>query len=93
MPEAEAPGHVGLAYEIEAQQLVERTERGRVGRVGGGCRELGIEGIAGDGGALEHEAARGREHLELLGEGCCDTPGTCTPPSEGSVALACAGPE
>ena len=68
MAEAEAPGNVGLADEIQAQQLVERVDRCRLGGSGGRGRQLGIEGVSRDGGALEDEACLLGEQSELLGE-------------------------
>ena len=68
MPEPEAPGNVGLADEIQAQQLVERVDRCRLGGSGGRCRQLGIEGISRDGGAFEDEPCLLGEQSELLGE-------------------------
>ena len=68
MPEPEAPGNVGLADEIQAQQLVERVDRCRLVGSGGRGRQLGIEGVSRDGGALEDEACLLGEQRELLGE-------------------------
>ena len=68
MPEAEAPGNIGLADEIQAQQFVDRVDRCRLGGSGGRGRQLGIEGVSRDGGALEDEACRFGEQRELLGE-------------------------
>ena len=68
MPEAEAPRNVRLADEIQAQQLVERVDRCRLGGSGGRGRQLGIERVARDGGALEDEACLLGEQSELLGE-------------------------
>ena len=66
MPEAEAPRHIGLAHQIDAQKLVQCAECLRIPRPGGCGSKLGIEGIARDGCPLEHEAGLGREQAELL---------------------------
>ena len=68
VPEAEAPGNIGLADEIQSQQFVDRVDRCRLGGSGGRCRQLGIEGVSRDGGALEDEACRFGEQRELLGK-------------------------
>ena len=68
MPEPEAPRNVRLADEIQAQQLVERVDRCRVGDSGGRGRQLRVEGVSRDGGALEDEACGLGEQSELLGQ-------------------------
>ena len=68
MPEAEAPGNVRLTDEIQAQQLVDRVDRCRLGGSGGRGGQLGIEGLSRDGSALEDEACLLGEQSELLGE-------------------------
>ena len=68
VPEAEAPGNVRLTDEIQAQQLVDRVDRCRLGGSGGRGGQLGIEGLSRDGGALEDEACLLGEQSELLGE-------------------------
>ena len=68
MPEAEAPGNIGLADEIQAQQLVDRVDRCGLAGSGGRGGQLGIEGVSRDGGALEDEACRPGEQRELLRE-------------------------
>ena len=68
MPETEAPGNVRLADEIQAQQLVDRVDRRRLGGSGGRGGQLGIERVSRDGGALEDEACLLGEQSELLGE-------------------------
>ena len=66
MPETEAPWHIGLAHQVDAQKLVQCAECLRIARPGGRGSELGIEGIARDGCPFEHEARLGREQAELL---------------------------
>src|SRR6266508_2283855 len=68
MPEAKPTGHVGLANEVEPQQLVQGLERRSLGGRRGGRRELGFERVAGDRRALEHEAGAVREDGELLSQ-------------------------
>ncbi len=68
VPEAEAPGNVCLTDEIQAQQLVDRVDRRRLGGSGGRGGQLGIEGLSRDGSALEDEARLLGEQSELLGE-------------------------
>ena len=68
MPEPEAPRNVRLADEIQAQQLVERVDRCRVGGSSGRGRQLRVEGVSRDCGALEDEACGLGEQSELLGE-------------------------
>ena len=68
MPEAEAPGNIRLTDEIQAQQLVDRIDRRRLGGSGGRGGQLGIEGLSRDGGPLEDEACLLRDQGELLRE-------------------------
>ena len=61
MPEAKAAGHVGLANQVEAQQLVHGIECRRLVDRRCSRRELRVERIAGDGCAPEQRGARRRE--------------------------------
>ena len=66
MAEAEAPGHVGVAHEIELQKLVDCVHRRSLGRIG--CRggQLGLEGIAGHRRSFQHAACAVRQKRELF---------------------------
>ena len=68
MPEAKAARHLGLANEVELQQLVQRLERRRLGSRRGGRGELGLERVAGYRCPLQHEACTVRQESELLGQ-------------------------
>src|SRR4029453_16589798 len=68
MPEAKASRDVGRPNEIALQELVDSVHRGRLRLGGGGGRPLGLEGIARNRRALEHEACLVREQRELLGQ-------------------------
>ena len=68
MTEAEAPRHVRLAHEVEAQELVERIDCLAVGRRGGRRSDLRRERVAGDGSSLQHAPRRRRQQPELLAE-------------------------
>ena len=57
MAEAEAARHVRRADEVDREQLVESVDRRALVRRRRGGRQLGLERIARDGGALEHEAS------------------------------------
>ena len=68
VPEPEAPGNVGLADEIQAEQVVEGLDGGRAVLSGSRGRELRVERVSRDGGALEDEPCGLGEQSELLGE-------------------------
>ena len=68
VPEAEAAGHLGLANEVEPQQLVEGLERRRLGDRRGGGRKLGLERVAGHRCPLQRKACAVRQESELLGQ-------------------------
>ena len=68
MPEAEPPGNVRVANEVQPQQLVEPFDRRLLDGSGGRGSELGIERVPRDGGAFENEARLAGEQGELLGE-------------------------
>ena len=84
MAEAEAARHVGRAHEVEPQQLVERGDRRCVGHAGRGRRELGVERVAGDRRALEHEARRrATSRASSSASAAATRCGTWSPPSDG----------
>ena len=68
VPKAKAAGDVGLADEVESQQLVQRVERRGLGNRRGGRRKLGLERVAGHRSALQYEAGGIRQKGELLGQ-------------------------
>ena len=68
MPEAKAARHLGLANEVELQQLVQGLERRRLGGRRGGRGQLGLERVAGYRCPLEHQPCAVREESELLGQ-------------------------
>src|SRR5918996_2124357 len=68
MPEAKAARYLGLANEVELQQLVQGLECRRLGGRRGGGGQLGLERIAGYRCPLQHEACTVRQESELLGQ-------------------------
>ena len=69
MPKTEAPRHVRLTDQVEAQQLVERVERSSRWSECGSRGELGVKGVARYRRTLEHEACSIGEKRDLLREG------------------------
>ena len=68
MPKTKPAGHVGLANEVEPQQLVQCLEREALGGGCGGGRKLGFEWVARYGRPLQHAACVIREQSELLSQ-------------------------
>lgn len=68
MPEAEPPRHVGLADEIEHQELVDGVHRRVLGCPGRGRRQLGLEGITRHRRSFEHQACALREQGQLFAQ-------------------------
>jgi hypothetical protein len=66
VPEAEASGHLGLANEVDPQQLVQSLEHRRLGDRSGSGRKLGLERVSGYGCPLQHQACAVRQENELL---------------------------
>ena len=90
--EAEAPRHVGLAHEVEAQQLVERSERGRIVVPAAAAASSGSNGSPATAAPSSTRRATVDSISSSSARAAATLRGTCTPPSESLAAVACAGP-